>query len=142
MNPVVRYTLIALAAAALAFGVTYLCLRPSADTDEISWMRTEFHLTASQVAAIEKLHDDYHPVCMRHCAAITKARSQFDAASPAEKTAAQAELARLEALCRDATLAHLQRVAAVMPPAEATRFLALVQPKVSGQSHDAPLGLK
>ena len=133
MSSTVRYTLIALAAAAVAFGVTLLVLRPSADTDEIAWMRTEFNLTPAQVAAVEKLHDDYHPICMAHCAAITEAR---------EKSAPPAELARLEAVCREATLAHLQRVATVMPPAEAARFLALVTPKVSGQIHDAPLGLK
>lgn len=143
MSPVVRYTLLALAAAALAFGVTHFCLRPSsADTDEIAWMRTEFKLTDTQVAAIEKLHDDYFPVCMAHCAAITRARKQLDAAPPDEKPAAQAEFARLQAVCHDATLAHLQRVAAVMPPDQGARFLALVGPKVSGQSHDAPLGLK
>lgn len=143
MSPVVRYTLIALAAAALAFGITHFCLRPSsADTDEIAWMRTEFKLTDTEVAAIEKLHDDYHPVCMKHCAAIMQARTRLDAAAPSEKPAAQTELVRLEAICRDATLAHLQRVAAAMPPVEGARFLALVQPKVSGQSHDAPLGLK
>jgi hypothetical protein len=134
VSPAVRYTLLALAAAALAFGITHLCLRPSVEnTDEITWLRKEFNLTPAQVAAIEKLHDDYHPVCMAHCAAITAARQNF---------APPAELARLETVCRDATLAHLQRVAAVMSPAEATRFLALVTPKVSGHPHDAPLGLK
>jgi hypothetical protein len=136
VSPAVRYTLLALSAAALAFGVTFLCLRPSvaaASPDEIAWLRTEFHLTPAQLAAVKQLHADYHPVCMAHCAAITEAR---------ETSAPPAELARLEAVCRDATLAHLQRVAAVMPPAEGTRFLALVTPKVSGQPHDAPLGLK
>lgn len=142
MNAVVRYTLVALAAAALAFGVTHFCLRPSADTGEIAWMRGEFHLSDAQVAAIEKLHDDYFPVCMEHCAAITRARKQLDAASPADKPAAQAEFARLQAVCHDATLAHLQRVAAVMPPDQGARFLSLVTPKVSGQAHVAPLGLK
>lgn len=133
MSPAVRYTLIALAAAVLAFGVTHFALRPSPDTDEIAWLRSEFNLTPDQVAAVEQLHADYHPVCMAHCAAITEAH---------EKSAPPAELARLEAVCRDATLAHLQRVAAVMTPAESARFLALVTPKVSGHPHDVPLGLK
>jgi hypothetical protein len=142
VNPVVRYTLVALAAASLAFGVTHFCLRQSTDTDEMAWMRSEFHLNDTQVAAIEKLHDDYEPVCMTHCAAIMTARKQLDAASPSEKPAVEASLIRLQAVCHDATLAHLQRVAALMPPDQAARFLALVGPKVSGQSHDAPLGLK
>lgn len=142
MNPVVRYTLVALAAAAIAFGVTHLCLRPSADADEIAWMRTEFSLTDTQVATIEKLHEDYHPVCMTHCAAITKARAQLDDASTADKPSAQAELSRLETVCHDATQAHLTRVASVMSPEQGARFLKLVLPKVSGQAHDGPLGLK
>lgn len=142
MSPSVRHTLAAAAAAALAFGATLLCLRHAADTDEMAWLRSEFALNDAQTAAIEKLHDDYHSVCMAHCAAITKARRALDAATDADRPAAQAELARLEAVCHDATLAHLRRVAAMMPPNQAGRFLSLVVPKVSGQPHDAPLGLK
>jgi Spy/CpxP family protein refolding chaperone len=131
-------------AALLAFGVTYIVLRPaaSAGTDEIAWMQKEFHLTPAQTAAIEKLHEDYHPVCMEHCKLIMQARQKLAASPSVEKAAAQAELTRLEAVCHDATQAHVQRVAAAMSPEEGARFLSLVGPKVSGQSHDAPLGLK
>jgi hypothetical protein len=62
--------------------------------------------------------------------------------SASDKTAAHAELARLEAVCQDATRAHLKRVAAVMSPDQGARFLSLVEPKVSGQTHSAPVGLK
>jgi hypothetical protein len=142
MSPLLRYTLFAIAAAALAFGVTCALLRPAptADADEIAWMQKEFHLTPTQTSVIEQLHTDYHPVCMSHCKLIKQARDKLSVSS--DIATDQAELTRLEAVCRDATLAHLQRVAAVMSPDEGARFLALVTPKVSGQSHDAPLGLK
>lgn len=142
MKPFARYTLLALAAAVLAFGATWLLLRPdrTLEADEMAWIEKEFRLTPAQTATIGQLHDDYHPVCMEHCKLIMQARGKL-AEAPGD-AAAQAELARLEAVCREATLAHLQRVAAVMSPEQGERFLALVAPKVSGQSHDAPLGLK
>ena len=145
MSPILRYALLVVAAAALAFGLTTVCMRPAhtADMDEMAWMQTEFHLTPAQTAAIEQLHADYEPICMDHCSLIAHARKDLaSAATPEAKAAAQAELTRLEAVCHDATLAHVQRVAAAMSPQEGARFLKLVGPKVSGQSHDAPLGLK
>lgn len=145
MKPFVRYLLLAVVAAALAFGLTYALLQPSAppaDMDELAWLQKEFHLTAAQTAAIDQLHDDYFPVCMDHCKRIVRAREALVAATPSDRAAAEAELARLKTVCHDATLAHLKRVAAVMPPDEGARFLALVGPKVSGQNHDAPLGLQ
>ena len=136
-------TVAVLAAGFLAFGLTRWLARPApvATTDnELAWMQSEFHLTPAQVATIEKLHDDYDPICMEHCAAIVRARKQLATAS--DPDAARAELARLETVCRDATQAHLQRVAAVMAPAEGARFLALTTPKVATQSHAAPLDLR
>jgi hypothetical protein len=142
VSPLVRYILLVVAASALAFGLTYALLRPAPDTeaDEMVWMQNEFHLTPSQASAIERLHADYQPICMEHCKLIKQVRDNL--ASSADKASAQAELSRLEAVCREATQAHLQRVAAVMSPEQGARFLALVAPKVSGQKHDAPLGLK
>lgn len=132
----------AVAAGFLAFGLTrHFCAdMPVEITDEVSWMRDEFNLTPVQTAAIETLHDDYHPVCMEHCRLIARARK--DLASAADKTAAHAELLRLEAVCQAATRAHLQRVAAAMPPDQGARFLTLVLPKLSHHEHNAPLGLK
>lgn len=144
MSPFLRYVLLAVVAAALAFCVTHFALRSDAPAapDEMAWLQKEFRLTPDQSAAIAQLHDDYFPICMDHCRQIMRARETLATAAPADLPAAQAELSRLEAVCRDATLAHLQRVAAAMPPDEAARFLSLVRPKVSGQSHHAPLGLK
>ncbi|MET0263021.1 MAG: hypothetical protein ABW223_09000 [Rariglobus sp.] len=144
MSPLARYSLIALTAAALAFGVTHFALKSTADTtahaDELGWLKKEFDLTAAQTAAVEKLHADYQPICAAHCERVVAAREKL--ANATDPDAARTELARLEAVCRDATHAHLQQVAAVMSPDEGARFLALVGPKVSGQTHAAPLGLK
>ncbi len=144
MSPLVRYLLLAILAAAVAFGLTHILLRPApdAEVDEMVWMQNEFKLTPAQTAAIEQIHADYHPVCMEHCKQIIDARQVLTASSLEAKPAAQAELTRLEAVCHDATQAHLQRVAAAMSPEQGERFLKIVGPKVAGQRHDAPLGLK
>ncbi len=114
--------------------------------DQLAWIQSEFHLSADQTAAIKILHDGYQPVCRDHCQQIHQARSGLAAlkagATLAETNAAQAELKRVETICREATRAHLERVAAVMAPAEGARFLALVLPKLSRSNHDGPFGLK
>lgn len=147
MKPFVRLSLLALAVAALAFGLTrWLAPHPHAADDEMAWIKTEFHLTPAQTAAIEKLHDDYGPVCMEHCRLIREARARLNTlnatnqhATPADYAATQAEMTRLKAVCHDATQKHLEAVAAQMSPAEGRRFLDLTLPKLAGQSHDAPL---
>jgi hypothetical protein len=144
VNRGLLFAICVLVAGLASFGLTRWIAAPTAAemTDEISWMRDEFHLSPTQTAAIEKLHDDYFPVCMEHCRLVAKARKSLATAPAADQPAAQAELLRLETVCQDATRAHLQRVAAVMPPDEGERFLALVLPKLTHLEHNAPLGLK
>ena len=120
--------------------------------DQLRWLKEEFRLSEAQVAAIKILHENYVPVCRTHCEKIQVARkaAQLAAKSAAGDGAeamasaevAQAELRRVEAVCREATRAHLLRVAAVMEPAQGERFIALVMPKLGNQTHDAPCGLK
>ena len=111
-------------------------------------MKTEFHLTPAQTAVIEKLHDDYAPICMEHCRLIREARARLTALvaanqrNPADYAAAQAEMTRLKAVCHDATQKHLEAVAAQMSPDEGRRFLDLTLPKLADRSHDAPLDLR
>jgi Spy/CpxP family protein refolding chaperone len=149
VKPFVRLALLALAVGALAFGLTrWLAPHPHADGDEMAWMQSEFHLTPAQTAAIEKLQDDYSPVCMGHCHLIREARTRLttlEAATPrnpADTAAAQAELTRLKAVCHDATRKHLEAVAAQMSPGEGRRFLDLTLPKLAGQSHAAPMDMR
>ena len=137
-----RYLLLiglAVAVAAASHGLTRGLL-PRGEEDQMTWLRREFKLTDRQAAAVEKMQAEYRPVCAGHCRLIREARDRL-AAAPND-AAAQAEIGRLEQKCHEATLAHLQNVAAQMDPAQGRRFLTLVEPKVSRHAHQGPLGLK
>ncbi len=106
-------------------------------------MQKEFLLTPAQTAAIRKLHEAYEPVCAEHCLRIQKSRTELAAATDANTRAAiQADLDRFSRICHDSTLAHLRQVAALMPPGQGRRFLALTEPKLETTEHVQPLGLK
>lgn len=112
---------------------------PVAPTAEakLAWLGREFSLDAAQLARIDALQTAYAPVCEAHCAAIMEAQDTLAASGEdaARRAAAEAELARLKKVCADATRAHLVAVAAVMPPAQASRFLALMEPRVAHTAH-------
>jgi hypothetical protein len=113
---------------------------------QLAWLEAEFHLSPAQIGAIKILHEDYQPVCEVHCQKIQEAKALLVAGKrdggEVAAGVAQTELRRIEAVCRDATREHLQKVAAVMGPEEGERFLALVLPKLSSHTHDAPSGLQ
>ena len=124
---------IAAAACALSFGVFYAVNREPADVrravsegDALAWMRAEFRLSDAQFAAIKQLHEDYRAVCAGHCAAIMAAE---------KRGAPHAEVAALEKTCVDAMTAHFRRVAALMPPGQDERYLAIVLPRIADYDH-------
>ncbi len=127
--------LLALVAGLLAYGLTrwvFPASLPAADTVNLDWLRQEFALTPAQLETVASLHADYAPVCAGHCAAIAEAETALAASTtPDARISAQAELKRLEQRCADSTRAHLRAVAAAMPPAQAARFLALIEPKIA-----------
>lgn len=127
-------TLVAVvAAAAISFGVFFAMndapavRRAAREGDAMMWLRAEFRLNDAQFAAIKQLHEDYSLVCTRHCAAIMAARRRH--ASPVE-------IAALEQTCVDAMTAHFRKVAALMPPGQGERYLAIVLPRVSHYRHE------
>ncbi len=126
---------LALVVGVLAYGITRWALpasAPEGETANLDWLKKEFSLTPAQLKKVQQLHVDYAPVCAGHCAAIAEAEAALNkATSPEQLAAARAELQRLEKVCADSTRSHLSAVAAVMPPAEAGRFLALVEPKIA-----------
>lgn len=130
---------VAVAVAAGSYGLTRNLL-PAGEEDQLAWLTREFQLTPAQTAAVEKLQAGYQPVCAGHCQLIMAARTRL-AAAPGD-AAVQAEITRLEQVCSDATRRHLHAVAAQMAPEQSLRFLALVEPKLSRQTHQGPLGLK
>jgi hypothetical protein len=95
----------------------------------MTWLRAEFRLDDAQFAAIKKLHEDYSVVCGQHCTAIMAAR---------ERSAPASEMAALEKVCVDSMTEHFRRVAALMPPEQGQRYLAMVLPRVANYRHSAP----
>jgi hypothetical protein len=124
---------LALALGAASFGTFYLLNREPAALREAAregdaklWLRTEFHLDEARFAAIESLHEQYLRVCAGHCAAIMAAQ---------RRQAPSAEIAALEATCVRSMTDHFHRVAALMPPADGARYLAIVLPRVADYDH-------
>lgn len=131
--------LLAVAAGMGAFGVFYVVSDDRAmhaaakDGDAMAWLRAEFKLSEEQFTAIRRRHEDYSFVCAEHCAAIMAAR---------ERKAPAAEVAVLEKTCIDAMTVHFRGVAALMPPAQGDRYLAMVLPRVTGYSHHGAPNLR
>ncbi|MDR2673363.1 MAG: hypothetical protein LBC18_00440 [Opitutaceae bacterium] len=136
--------LLAAASGLAAFFATRAFRAGSPPGDEMNWLADEFALTPAQAAAIKKLADDYAPVCAEHCRRINEARARLAALeknSP-EYEAARAQWAGLARECNDATMRHLEAVAAAMSPGQGRRYLALVVPKLARHEHTQPFGLK
>lgn len=135
-------TILVLGMCAAAFGAFYATSSDRAarralnNGDTLAWLRTEFHLNAAQFAEINRLHATFQDRCAEHCMAIIKARRALrEAATPAAIAACEANLQRLEASCVDEMLAHFRRVAALMPPGQGERYLAMILPRVGAYDH-------
>ncbi len=127
------FTVGLLAAGAAAVG--FLGYRLSLDSaleaesqrsDTMAWLRTEFHLNAAQFSEITRLHETYSSVCAGHCRSIMEARL---------RNAPPAEIKGLEDACVRSMTDHFRHVAAVMPPGEGNRYLALVLPRIGAYPH-------
>lgn len=147
-------TLGVLSLAALAVG--FLCYQLNSapalhaavrKRDAMEWLRVDFHLTDAQFAEIQKLHDAYAPSCEEHCRMIREASKARDAlvaargSDPAAVTAAERVLQEMRTTCESAITVHVQRVAALMSPADGQRYLALVLPKVANFDHQMAPGV-
>jgi hypothetical protein len=127
---------------AAAFLVTnHLCAGNSPKTDDLAWLREEFHLNVDEMARIRKLHDGYLPKCAEMCARIAAKKAELDSAlngatgvSPAVE-AKLAELGQLRAQCQAQMLRHFAEVSEAMPPEQGRRYLAEMRRLTLG-SHD------
>lgn len=130
---------LAMTAGAGAFGVFYVISDNRAmhaaakEGDGMAWLRAEFQLSEAQFTTIRRRHEDYSFVCGEHCAAIMAAR---------ERQAPPAEVAALEKTCVDAMTVHFRGVAALMPPNQGERYLAMVLPRVAGYAHHGAPNLR
>jgi hypothetical protein len=125
--------LVVLGAAAAAFGAFYAAnaepagVRTAARTgDSSAWLRSEFRLDDAQTEAIERLQAGFERVCAGHCAAIRAAR---------RRGAPPSEISGLEEECVASMKEHFRQVAAIMPPGQGDRYLALVLPRIADYDH-------
>ena len=127
-----------LALGAAIFAGSYLAARHAteaccAQSDELNWLRTEFHLTDAEMARIRGLHAAYRPQCAEICAKIAAKQRELQAvlgASTNVTAEAQAkldELAALRAQCQAHMLRHFIAVSQAMPPEQGRRYLAEMQ---------------
>jgi len=107
---------------------TLICCAKS--PDDLSWLRSEFHLGESEMARIRELHASYRPRCAEICAQIAVKQYELVAAmdggtnATAEVRSKANELAALRARCQAQMLQHFEAVSQAMPPEQGRRYLA------------------
>jgi hypothetical protein len=147
MKRLASFFLLIIAVAATAYGVTYY-LNTRRTEDQWTWLRREFHLSATQFAHIQALHAAYQPVCANHCKRIMAVQQRIAAlelAGAKESPDYGAALKEWDAVkheCNEATWQHLRRVAAEMNPDEGSRYLALMVPHITQFDHREPRGVR
>jgi hypothetical protein len=106
------------------------CANPA---DDLSWLRTEFHLSDAEMTRIRALHEGYLPQCAEICAQIAAKKSELEtllAGGTNITAAAQTklnEIAALRAQCQAQMLRHFAAVSQAMPPEQGRRYLAEMQ---------------
>ena len=140
-----KLLLVLLLAAAAACGAYLFHYRQTAAgqvESEQQWLKREFALSDSQVAAIERLERAYRPICDGHCADYMAAHSRLEALL-AKNTGWRPEMGQaMEALyrtqmeCHRDMLKHAYEVSAVMAPDQGQRYLAMILGKLSLQAPD------
>ena len=103
---------------------------------EMAWLAHEFQLTADQTERVRRLQSDYEPRCAEMCRKIAENTATLDRLITAnrERTPEMEALLRgsadIQVECRRDMLAHIYKVAAVMQPDQAARYLALMKLQV------------
>ncbi len=134
-----RPLLILLGAVAIAFAVFgggYLLadrlsvLHVARATDNLEWLRMEFHLSDAEMARIRQLHQGYLPICQGYCDRIATAKGELmRVLGPGTNVNAQVEqklvqIGTLRAQCQAAMLRYFAQVSGAMPAEEGRRYLA------------------
>lgn len=139
MNRSLVILLGALALGAAIFTGSYYCAHHTAvmccanPADDLTWLRTEFHLTDADMARIRALHEGYLPKCAEMCAQIAAKKHELEMLVgtgtnlTAEAQAKLKEIADLRAECQAQMLQHFATVSQAMPPEQGRRYLAEMQ---------------
>jgi len=137
MNRSLVILLGALALGATIFAVSYSASKHvcalATSADDLSWLRTEFHLSEGDMARVRQLHEGYKPECVEMCTRIATKQSEVQAAlgdgTNVTAVARQKliELGELRAQCQAQMLEHFIAVSQAMPPEQGHRYLAEMQ---------------
>lgn len=138
-----RRSLIILVAALLAagglgaaafFGARSVCVSQAArGTDDLAWLRDEFHLSGAELQRVRQLHNSYLPKCHELCARIAVKNKELQAALAAgpgvspEAARKLAEIGALRTQCQTQMLEHFYEVSQAMPAEQGRRYLAEMQ---------------
>jgi hypothetical protein len=124
-------------ASAAYFGAKRLCERQIA-TDDLSWLKHEFHLSDTEMHRIRQLHAGYLPKCREMCGKIAEKQGEVEKAVEAgEKPDGKlVELATLRAQCQAQMLTHFEEVSRAMPPEQGKRYLSEMQRLTLGFHQD------
>ncbi len=126
----------ALLAGAGLFATSYLMSRRvceacgTGDTDNLDWLRQEFHLSDAEMDRMHQLHDGYMPKCGEMCAKIAAKKEELNAALAGSTNLSAVakqkltELAVLRSECQAQMLQHFIEVSQAMPPEQGRRYLA------------------
>jgi hypothetical protein len=133
---------VAIAVACATYAVHFRQQTAARDETEQQWLKREFALSDSQLAAVERLERDYRPVCDGHCADYMAAHSRLEAllaknaAWRPEMGRAMESLYRSQMECHRDMLKHAYEVSAVMAPDQGQRYLAMILAKLSFTAPD------
>jgi hypothetical protein len=126
----------ALTLGAVLFAGAFYCARQicvqrvARSTDDLDWLRMEFHLGDAELARIRALHEGYLPMCAENCEQIASKKHELAQAVAASTNATatldrlRAEVAAARAHCQGEMLAHFEEVSHAMPSEQGERYLA------------------
>src|ERR1051325_11393718 len=120
--------------------VSMMCVAKS--TDDLSWLRDEFHLSDAEMTRIKELHRGYMPKCMEMCEKITAKKEEITVALgngtnvTAEVQTKLIELGELRARCQAQMLDHFVEVSRAMPSEQGARYLAEMKLLTLGAHED------
>ncbi len=106
---------------------------------QLSWMKTQLHLTAEQYDRIKALHEQSNPQLLALAAQVARMRTEFAAFEQGRRTSGQIdflEFARfveqrraVDRECATSTQRLIVAAADVMNPQQRQQYLALFQPE-------------
>lgn len=99
-------------------------------TDNLDWLRQEFHLSDADMAHMRELHNGYMPKCAEMCMKIAAKKQELDEALAGSTNVSESakqkltELAVLRSQCQAQMLEHFIQVSQAMPPEQGRRYLS------------------